>query len=37
MDIESLNKLDACCKAEGLTRSEVVRQGIQDRYDKIKK
>ncbi|MCI5499354.1 MAG: ribbon-helix-helix domain-containing protein [Clostridiales bacterium] len=37
MDAETLRKLDECCKVEGLSRSEVVRQGIQDRYGKIKK
>ncbi len=37
MDRETLEKLDACCKAESLSRSEVVRKGIQEQYDRLKK
>lgn len=37
IDEQTLLKLDECCKAENLSRSEVVRKGIQEQYDKIKK
>lgn len=37
MDRETLEKLDACCKAESLSRSEIVRKGIQEQYDRLKK
>lgn len=37
MDRETVEQLDECCKAEHLTRSEVVRRGIKDQYGKIKK
>ena len=37
MDEETLKQLDECCKAENLSRSEVVRKGIKDQYAKIKK
>lgn len=37
MDQAALEKLDACCKAEGLSRSEIVRKGIYAQYDKLKK
>lgn len=37
MDEETLNQLDQCCKAENLSRSEVVRKGIKEQYAKIKK
>lgn len=37
MDEETLKQLDACCKAENLSRSEVVRKGIKEQYAKIKK
>lgn len=37
MDKETLNQLDKCCKAESLTRSEVVRNGIKEQYGKLKK
>lgn len=37
MDRETLSKLDACCKAENLSRSEIVRKGIEDRFGKLKK
>lgn len=36
MDQGTLSKLDACCDAEGLSRSDVVRKGIQEQYDKLK-
>lgn len=37
MDEQTLQQLDECCKAESLSRSEVVRKGIQEQYDKLKK
>ena len=37
LDEETLMKLDQCCTANGKTRSEVVRDGIQEQYDKTKK
>ncbi len=37
MDSETLEKLDTCCKIENLTRSEVVRNGIQEHFDRLKK
>lgn len=37
MDKETLEKLDECCKAYSLSRSEVVRNGISEQHGKIKK
>ena len=37
MDKETLEKLDTCCKTEKLSRSEIVRKGIQQQYDSLKK
>lgn len=37
MDSNTVEKLDACCEKQGLTRSEVVRKGIQEQFDRIKK
>lgn len=37
MDKDTLTKLDECCKADGLSRSEVVRKGIQEQHDHLKK
>ena len=37
IDKETLEQLDKCCKAENLSRSEVVRKGIKEQYGKIKK
>ena len=37
MDKETLEKLDTCCKTEKLSRSEIVRKGIQEQYDRLKK
>lgn len=37
MDEETLKQLDECCKAENLSRSEIVRKGIKEQYAKIKK
>ena len=37
LSAEDVKLLDLCCKATGLTKSEVVRQGIREVYAKIKK
>lgn len=37
MDRETLDQLDRCCKAERVSRSEIVRRGIKEQYDKTKK
>lgn len=37
LDKETLEELDECCKAESLSRSEVVRKGIKEQYGKLKK
>ncbi len=37
MDKETLEKLDSCCEVEKLSRSEIVRKGIQEQYDRLKK
>ena len=37
LDKETLSMLDECCEAKKITRSEVVRNGIQDQYEKLKK
>lgn len=37
LDEETLRQLDKCCDVEKLSRSEMVRQRIKERYDKIKK
>lgn len=37
MDQETLQILDKCCEEENLSRSEVVREGIKERYERIKK
>ena len=37
LDRETLERLDECCEATGKSRSEVVREGIQEQHDKIKK
>lgn len=34
---ETLSKLDACCETENKTRSEIVRKGIEEQYDRIEK
>lgn len=36
MDSQTVKKLDECCEAEGLSKSEVVRQGIDEIHGKIK-
>ena len=37
MDQETLRQLDECCKAEQLSRSEIVRKGIAEQYGRIQK
>ncbi len=37
MDKEILEKLDECCKHENKSRSEVVRDSIEERNSRIKK
>lgn len=37
MDEQTLQQLDECCEAENLSRSEVVRNGIQEQHSKLKK
>lgn len=37
LDNETLEKLETCAKNEHLTRSEIVRKGINKVYDDIKK
>ena len=37
LDKITLEKLDKCCEEKKLTRSEVVRKGILEQYDHIKK
>lgn len=36
MDEQTLQQLDECCEAENLSRSEVVRKGIQEQHSKLK-
>lgn len=36
-DEQTLQQLDECCEAENLSRSEVVRKGIQEQHSKLKK
>lgn len=37
MDEQTLQRLDECCEAENLSRSEVIRKGIQEQHSKLKK
>lgn len=37
MDEQTLQQLDESCEAENLSRSEVVRKGIQEQHSKLKK
>ena len=37
LDQETLAQLEKCCEVSGKSRSEVVREGVQEQYDKIKK
>lgn len=37
LDSETMQKLDTCAKYENTTRSEIVRKGINEVFDDIKK
>lgn len=37
MEEETLKKLDICCKSQKKTRSEVVRDCIEEKFNSIKK
>lgn len=37
MDKQILVKLDEVCKSKNISRSETVREGIEEMYQKIKK
>ncbi|MCD7810436.1 MAG: ribbon-helix-helix domain-containing protein [Ruminococcus sp.] len=37
LDKKTLEQLDACCAANNLKRSEVVRKGIREQFDNLKK
>lgn len=37
LDQETLTQLDKCSEVSGKSRSEIVRDGIKEQYDKIKK
>ena len=37
MDSETLMMLDACCKKQNTSRSEIVRRGIKVLYEEQKK
>lgn len=37
LDQQTLQQLDQCCEAESMSRSEIVRKGIQEQYSQIKK
>lgn len=37
MDEETLRQLDECCKALGMSRSEVARKGIEVLFKQVKK
>lgn len=37
LDEQTLAELDYCCEAEQASRSEIVRQGIHERYAMAKK
>jgi len=34
---EDVRKLEFCAKETGLTKAEIIRQGIQEVYNKVKK
>lgn len=36
LDGQTLEKLDACCEAQNKTRSQIVRDGIEEQYAKTK-
>lgn len=35
MSEEDVKLLEACCKATGLSKAEVIRQGIREVYKKV--
>lgn len=37
MDKDDVAILEECCKATGMTKADVIRQGIREVYAKIKK
>lgn len=37
LDSETVNKLDTVCKEKSISRSEAVRDGIEQQYQKVKK
>ena len=37
LDKEALSELDRCCEVENKSRSEIVRRGIHEQYQKLKK
>lgn len=37
LDKETAAKLEVCCRHRGLTKSEVVRDGIAIQYERLKK
>lgn len=37
LDKEALSELDHCCETEKTSRSEIVRRGIHEQYQKSKK
>lgn len=37
MEQEILDKLDICCKKENKSRSEIVRDCIEEKFNRIKK
>lgn len=37
LDQKTLFQLDKCCEVENLSRSEVVRKGIEEQHRKLKK
>ena len=37
IDSETLLKLNKCCKELGLSKSDIVRNGISEQYDKMQK
>ena len=37
MDTQTINKLDKCCEQEEKSRSEIVRECIEEKYNRLKK
>lgn len=35
MSDEDIKLLEECCKATGLTKAEIIRQGIREVYNKV--